>query len=841
MRAIRLLSLRRLRLNPLRAVLAAIVVGAGTSLVVSILVISASLSSSMQEAGRALAGPAPLRVLGPLHRGGVEPGTVERIAEVDGVAAAVPLVQSIALVDPGTGADDQPVVLLGFDCRVTAILGEVAGAACTDELLDALPGPLIGRALAEEVGEGAALRTNSGRLALDRAVPIPGLDDLNDGRVVALPAPLLPEHLTDRDDRYDVVYVLVEAGASVAGVERAVDAVLPAGHRVLDAEEPPPLVGVVLATFLPLFTAIAILTLGIGGVLVRNSITLSLEERRRQTAIVSALGGSGRLLVGGTLAEAAVLGALGGLLGVAGGTLLAHPISGGIDQVTQQLAGVPLEITTPPSAVVVGVLVGLLVAIGVAVGPARRAGRLDVAAELANRGQREEALAHRSPRRVLGGLVVIGAGLGVASWSASDGGLRPIQELTAPAGVFIVTLGGVYVVAAAVPLLLGAVEGRGWIRPAGLRLAVSNLRREPKRTGVMAVALGFAMGVGFMTASFHDSIARAITDQANRNLDGIQVSALDPQNSVGNETRLGPELLEALEDLPEVERLDRGTFVLVGNRPSELIGVTGFTDIWLDLPMAAGEARLADLRAGKAIIGPALARDEGLRPGDRLTLPTPSGPVALEVSGVMFNGDFGGRNVLLTHDLATELYGDQAPISVVVVPSAGVTEAELLAAVRDAELDPGLRIESRQEVIQRNIDSIAEQLSMFDAIQRGLLVMSFVAVLSTLLLVGIQRRREFGMLAAVGMTPAELRRMVLIEAAIVAVLGVLVTAVVAVVQLIALFVIVPVIIGFRDPIVADVSAMAAYGAIAVATAVVAGIVPSRRAGRVEVLEALRYE
>ncbi len=39
------------------------------------------------------------------------------------------------------------------------------------------------------------------------------------------------------------------------------------------------MIGVVLSTFIPLFTVIALLTLGIGGVLVRNSITLSLEER----------------------------------------------------------------------------------------------------------------------------------------------------------------------------------------------------------------------------------------------------------------------------------------------------------------------------------------------------------------------------------------------------------------------------------------------------------------------------------------------------------------------------------------------------------------------------------
>jgi putative ABC transport system permease protein len=766
---------------------------------------------------------------------------VEAVEHVDGVSAAVPLVQSIAMIDPGDGDDDEPVTLLAFDCRVAAVLGEVAATECTDEALAGLRVPIVGRALADDLGPGASLRTNAGRLPLHDAIAVEGLDRINDGRVVALAAPLAAEHLLDRDGRVDLAYVLIDDGQSAADVRQRIEAVLPPDHRVLGAADPPPIIGVVLASFLPLFTAISVLTLGIGGVLVRNSITLSLEERRRQTAIVSALGGPARVVVGGTLVEAVSLGAVGGILGVAGGTLLAHPISGSLDDVTRRLAGVPMTITTPGIAFVVSLVLGVMVALGVAIGPARRAARLDVAAELANRTQREEAVAGRSPLRILMGLGVMAAGIAFALWARSGGGLEPLQATLAPGGVFIVTLGGVYVVATSVPLALGAFERRGGIRQAPLRLAVSNLRREPRRTGVMAVALGFAMGVGFLTASFKASVADAITDQLNTNLDGVQVSAIDPHNSVGNETRLPAEVIAGLRDLREVDRVEFGDFVVTGNEPGTLIGVGGFTDVWLDMPLAAGRARIEDIEAGQVIIGTALARDEGLRPGDDLRLPTPDGPVRLRVAGVAYNGDFGGRNVTMSYELISRIFGKPAPISVVAVPAAGVDEAELIRAIRAADLDPDLEIEGRQDVIDRNIASVSEQLSMFDAIQRGLLVMSFIAVLSTLLLVGIQRRREFGMLAAVGMTPPELRRMVLVEAGLVAVLGVLVTSAAAVVQLVSMYLIVPVIIGYRDPLRADLSAMVLYGLIAVATAVVAGILPSRRAGKVEVLDALRYE
>ena len=76
------------------------------------------------------------------------------------------------------------------------------------------------------------------------------------------------------------------------------------------------------------------------------------------------------------------------------GVLLAHPISGGLDDVTRDIAGVPLEIHVPGAAMARR-------------GPRRRGGgdawrrsarpaersRIDVAAELASRGRREETAA----------------------------------------------------------------------------------------------------------------------------------------------------------------------------------------------------------------------------------------------------------------------------------------------------------------------------------------------------------------------------------------------------------------------------------------------------------------
>jgi putative ABC transport system permease protein len=838
-RVIRLLALRRLRLQPLRGLLAAAVVGGGTSLVVTILVLGGSLTASVNEAARNLAGPAPLRVLGPVQRGGLDEADIARVAGTDGVEAVVPLIQSISVVDRRGDGDELPVTVLGFDCSVQEIFGELA-EGCSDEVLAGVTSPLVGQALADELEPGAAVHTSLGRVPLADAIALPALDRINDGRVVAFPMPLADAHL-GRDGRVDVAYVLTDPGAGAAEVQSRIEDRLPQDFAVLDVLDPPPVVGVVFATFLPLLTVIALLTLGIGGVLVRNSITLSLEERRRQTAIVGALGGSRRLLIGGTVAEVVVLGAVGGLLGVAAGIALAGPVSGGLDDLLRDVAGIPLEITVPGSAVLVGVGLGVGVAVLSAVAPARRAVRIDVAAELASRGRREETASATSARRVLAAMAVIGLGVAITGYASHEAGIDQTRATLAPVGFLTCAVGAVATVAVAVPHLLALGERRLRFRRASTRLALSNLRREPRRSAVMAVALGFAMGVGFITASFKASITEAISDTLNGNLVGVTVSSIDPNNSALNEARLGPEVLDALADLPGVASVERSAYAVLGNEAGELIGVQAFTEVWDGLDEAVGTFTEAGLAEGRVTIGPALARAEGLRPGEDLVLSTPGGQVELPIMAVMYDGNFGGRNVGMDFELMTRLYGEQSPVSVIANPEPGVSEAALRATIEEADLEPGLYIESPDDVVARNAEEVAQQLSTFDAIQRGLLVMSFVAVLSTLLLVGIQRQREFGMLAAVGMTPRELRWMVLAEAGIVAVVGVLVTGVGALIQYWALNEIVPVIVGYRDPFVTDPGAYVLYSAVAVATALVAALYPARRAARVEVLEALRYE
>jgi putative ABC transport system permease protein len=211
------------------------------------------------------------------------------------------------------------------------------------------------------------------------------------------------------------------------------------------------------------------------------------------------------------------------------------------------------------------------------------------------------------------------------------------------------------------------------------------------------------------------------------------------------------------------------------------------------------------------------------------------------VLGVWQYGDFNGRSATIPMGLLERLYGPQRPISLEVRPGPGLSPEELTRRISAAHLDPDLVARTPVQVAAVASRDIRQQLAPFWAIQRSLLLVAFIAVISTLLLVGAQRRRELGLLAAVGMRPSELARMVLTEAGVIGLIGVVVGALMSFGMYVAMFFVIPILIGYKDPFRLDFASVALYGPISVVIVLAAAVWPAWRTAHIEVLPALQYE
>ena len=527
-----------------------------------------------------------------------------------------------------------PVIVFGVDCRVQALIGDIGcSPAALAATRDTAP-PFISAALARRLGPDGVLRTDVGRRPLRGAATVGRLDALNGGNVAVYALPVA-QRLFDRPGRLDAIYVQPATGANVAALRTTLQKAVGSWNGVLRATDPPPGAGVVTAAFVPLFGLLSLGVLGIAAVLVYNTMSLSLEDRRRDLAVIGALGCRSRTLVGGVVAEGASIGLVGGLLGTLGGVLLAHPLTASLSDFTQKFAGIPIRVHATASAVIIGALLGTALGALAAWVPARRALKMDVAAELSNRDLRADAAPGARVRRVVVYGTLAAAGVGVCWLSQRNGAIEPWQATAAPVGVVLssaATLMTIGAAAALVARLAQRLVARG---DGTTRLGVNNLVRDPGRTGVMAVAVASVVALAFLLSSTHKSIHDAIAHGvASGNQHELVVSTISPNNSLNIDAKASPALQARIAAIPGVDYLDRQVTVLTGHDQAGLIGVHGAEHPQLTLSLVAGSKNPADFAKGRVLIGATLARTRHLRPGSILQLDTPTGRKPVVVGGI---------------------------------------------------------------------------------------------------------------------------------------------------------------------------------------------------------------
>jgi putative ABC transport system permease protein len=843
-RAARLLNLRRIKHQPVRAVLAVLAVAGGVALGTSLLVVQKSFTDSYAAFGRALGGPAPLRVVGATARGGLDEGVLGAVQRTPGVAVAVPVVQAITYADGAAArARDVTVLALGVDCRIEAFVGSFG---CSQEAItgarDSDP-PIVSPSLVRRLGTNGQLLTDAGRIPLDGAPMSDRLERTpNVASVAVFPLPVA-QKLFARPHRLDAIYVKPAPGADIDALKGRLEAAVGGWNGVLATTDPPPGATVILGGFLPLFGMLAVFGIGVAVVLVYDTVALSVEERRRDLAVVAALGGEGRTVVGGTVAEAAVLGLVGGILGAAGALPLGSSILASLSRFSERFTGVHLSVHAGAMPFVVGALLGTLIASVAAWIPARRAMRMDVAAELSNRGLRDENAPVLRLRRALL-FTAVGVAALMLCWVAQrQGALAKWQPPAGQLGVGVASAAFIIASGAFAPLVLAlALRARRGTR-APTRLGLANLVRDPGRTGTMAAAVGAPIGIAFIIASFILSIHDSVTHNVTKNAAGyVRASTLPVNNAINLDAGLSPETLAVLGRLPGVARIDRGAAVLAGHKSGELIGVKAFeNEDRFTFAVFRGTKDPARFARGEVLVGAGLARRLDLHAGSRLRLPTPTGWGDVTVQGVWDDGDFNANSVSMPLPMLERLYGPQPVQSAALKLAPGASADQVRSAVYAAKLDPAMTAQTPAELAQQISTDIKTTFTSFYAIQRALLLVAFVAVLATLLLAAVQRRRELALLSAVGMRPSELGRMVLLEAVAVGIVGTVLGTIFGVGMYAALHLVLPVFIGFHDPFRLDLSSVPATALLVTLIVVLAAAWPAWRTARVEVVENLQYE
>lgn len=629
-----------------------------------------------------------------------------------------------------------------------------------------------------------------------------------------------------------------------ADARRAVEAWLPPGLRLVESASAGAGQRALTRAFHINLTAMSLLALVVGGFLIYNTMTFSVLQRRGELGTWRLLGVTRGELAAAVLAQALWIGGLGSLLGLALGLALAEALLGLVTRTINDLYFV-LTVTALQPAVIdlaKGFALGLFTSALAALGPAIEAGRVSPLA--AQRRSVLEQHSHRLlPWLTTAGIALLVAGLGLSALPL--GGL-----LLGFASLFLIIVGFsllaplTVLVAARVlrpPLdrLLGALGG----------LAARGLGTSLSRTGLavaaLAVAVSATVGVGVMVESLRATVA----DWLGQTLRGdIYVSAPSSVSSQASGT-LEAGVEERLRQVPGIAAFSSGRSVTIEAQggPLELLALQMAPASYQGIRFQRGEAAAIWPRfdAGEGIlVSEPLAYHRGLSPGDPLLLQTDRGPVALPVLGVFYDYASPQGMAILPRALYERLWDDRGVSSLGLYLAPGADRAAAVAAVRLslADLDQRLLVRSNADIREASLAIFDRTFAITHVLRLLVVGVAFVGVLSALLALQLERAREHAVLRATGVTPAGLLGLVTLQTGLLGLLAGLLALPLGLVMAQALIEVINLrAFGWSIQTHWPATVLLEALALAVGAALLAGLYPGLRIGRVRPAAALREE
>ena len=243
--------------------------------------------------------------------------------------------------------------------------------------------------------------------------------------------------------------------------------------------------------------------------------------------------------------------------------------------------------------------------------------------------------------------------------------------------------------------------------------------------------------------------------------------------SVANWQALMP-LLEALPGIAGVSPMVSGAGLALRGEATQAIALMGVDldrydrVVGLRSKVISGTARLAP---GEAIVGRELAADLGVRAGDRLTVQTGLVSDSVRVTALVDLGvkDLNRRTVIVPLRAAQNLLGLPGGATSLDLTVKDVWSAQELAG--DLRQQFPYKIESWQESNAQLVSALNAQ-SVSTALIRGVVLVVVVLGIASVLVVSVvQKRREIGILRAMGATRGQILRLFLVQGAVVGALG----------------------------------------------------------------------
>ena len=842
--------LRYLRRHPLLSLLNILSVALGVSVYLATQIANQSANRAFAASVDFVAGKAELEITAPSGR---LPETVlPQVIALPGVAAATPLVEGFVSLRDSQG---DYLEVLGIDVFTNAPFRTFEPSNFDASAFDIQRwlGPPGVIAVSEEfvrqrqLKQGDKIRARIG--GIDRELEIGFVlrkDESFDPHFAAMDIGWAQE-LFGRRGELSVIQLKLTDPRQRDPVIARLREILPKDVRVATPARRTEEVEKMLGGFQLNLTMMSLVAMFVGMFLIYNTVSASVVRRQHEIGILRSLGATRNEIRGLFLAEAAVLGTIGSLVGLIGGMVLArllvHAVSTTISSLYVLVS--VRDLSLRPWIFTLAGVIGVASVVVSAFFPAQAAAN-QKPIEALHGGIRLERSIDPSIAWLISGLLGLVAAA-FLSWLALATGPRWLSF----AAAFFVLAGFSFLIprvmfhfSKGVAKIFRRFRSRHRRARIETELAAANLSRALLRNSVtvsaLAVAVAMVVGVTVMVFSFRKSVERWINDTLLADL-----FIAPAGNESGGNFFFPADAIDFLSKHPAVETVD--TF-----REIEM----PMGDIEVTVAVIRGERReFQFLRGSRAdlmrrfhnepcvFVSESFARRQRVGEGDTIALTTPEGVRPFPIAAVFYDYTRDQGIVYMSRETFARFWNDERVHSVAVYVRPGRDADEVKKALWSRfGPDRHFTIFSNQS-LRRRIFEIFDQTF---AVTYVLLAISlFVAVTGIFLALTIlitERQRELAILRAIGASAGQIRQLLLSETAM---LGMLAAAIglASGICLAAVLtgVINRVFFGWTIHLVFPWAKLALTPIWILAAAIIAGIVPAWRASRMALADNLRDE
>lgn len=621
--------------------------------------------------------------------------------------------------------------------------------------------------------------------------------------------------------------------------------ILPEGTTIQTATARSEAISGMTESFSLSLTALSLLALVVGMFLIYNTVTFSVVQRRPVLGTLRALGVTRRQVFALIVWEAILLSAIGAIFGLIAGVLMGRAA---VSVVTRTISSLYFTVTVrnvavPIESLIKGVVIGVGASILAALVPAYEATTTPPSGTL-KRSDIEAKV-----RRAVPTVTVVGIVLVIISFMA----LSVTNLVVSFAGLFGIVIGfslltplvALGLMTIARPLTGAAMGVLGLMAP---RSIIRSLSRTSVAIAALMVAVSVIVGVSAMVGSFRRDVETWLNNTIRADI------LIAPPSVSANRQRVpvDPAIAQEVQNTPGVTKVGTSHNVDV-MRPGDALPV--YLTV-IDVDISEGRRPFAwsigDFNAvwdamgkGSVIVSEAFARRRNIPIGadQTLTLMTDKGEQTFPIAAVIIDYSSDQGTVLMRQPIYYQYYNDRMISSIAAFVEPGADINEVIKALR------GKFVGKQELVIQSNRNLRSSVLAVFDqtfAITTALnllaSVVAFIGILSALMALQLERIREIGTMRANGMTRSQLFRMTLLETGLMgAIAGAMALPIGSVLAWVLVYIINVRSFGWTLQLQLRPEFYVQAVLVSLVAALLAGIYPALRIGRIQPAVAIRSE